>query len=72
MPTRLLFAALAVVALPAHADPTACATTINSKGVETTVCNPGSSSQNDPVCRTYQPGPAERPLVPYVKVCVAP
>lgn len=74
---RLLLAALAVAATPlaaplaASADPTACATTINSKGVETTVCNPGRPSQNEPWCRHYQPGPDLR-VLPYVRVCFAP
>lgn len=74
MPTRLLLAALAVSALPvaAHADPTACATTINSKGVETTICNPGEPSQADPICHAYTPGGSDLRLLPYVKVCVAP
>ncbi|HEV2890941.1 MAG TPA: hypothetical protein VGX28_11260 [Frankiaceae bacterium] len=71
MPVRLRLAALALTAVPAYADPTACATTVNSKGVETTVCNPGEPSQADPVCRTYTPGSDLRAL-PYVKVCVAP
>lgn len=71
MPTRLLLAALVLSAAPAYADPTACATTINSKGVETTVCNPGEPSQATPACWFLQPAYDERPI-PYVRVCVAP
>lgn len=73
---RLLLASLFVAgiaaALPAaaYADPTACATTINSKGVKSTVCNPGEPSQNEPTCWYLDPWPEARP-VPYVLVCVA-
>lgn len=71
---RLLLAALAAAAafpLAASADPVACATAVNSKGVETTVCNPGEPSGAAPFCNVTDPGYALRPL-PYVKVCVAP
>lgn len=70
---RLLLAAAVVASLPltAYADPEACATTINSKGVETTVCNPYAEPTTQPVCRSYYAG-SQQPLVPYVKVCVAP
>lgn len=69
---RLLLAALAVasLAVPAGADPTACATTVSSKGIEATVCSPGEPSTAEPECVVYDPGFAMRP-VPYVKVCVA-
>lgn len=67
----LLAAALTAVPAAAYAGPTTCATTINSKGVETTVCNPGEPSTAEPACHAYHAG-SQHPLVPYVKVCVAP
>ena len=67
----LLVAALAAVPVAAYADPTACATTVSSKGIEATVCTPGEPSTNEPLCHVYDPGFEMRP-VPYVKVCLAP
>jgi hypothetical protein len=72
MRTLLLAAVAAAAIAPAAraADPLACVTTVNSKGVTTSVCTPVNGVTDGPTCVSVQPS-NELGAIPSAWVCIA-